>query len=280
MKLDKSLLGMGDSWHEVIENRCYEAGINIPYDASDAAYNKYAKEAYCKIITTRCLLEDFLKNWFEYGAAEMFEEQLEYERATDSTKTSVYKKLFVIYNIAKQIVKVSAPVIKQFEDCLATIRSHEMKGMRMISEIAHNYFRHLDKNKFGVITNSVYTVGHILTNAEIKENPRYANAAYVAHKNINLSNSGALDFEMLFSCVGKYINVTINAVHQRYLGPSCLGGLDFVCILSNLSLPLSNSVEENSITLANQLNSDVAKLQTLLTKHPEYMRPAPVKVTN
>lgn len=277
MDLDKSLLGMGDNWREVIENRCYGAGIKIPYDASDAKYNKYAADAYYKIITNQRLFNSFLAGWFEYGATEMFEEQLEYERVTDVTKTSVYKKLVIIYNIAKQVVKVSAPVIQQFEDCLAIIRSHDMKGMRMIVAIANNYFRYLDKDKFGVITNSGYTVGHILTNAEIKENPHYANAVYVAHKDINLSNSGALDFEMLFSCVGKHINVTINAVHQRYLGPNCLGGLDFVYTLDNISCPLSNSVEENSIILANQLNNNVAKLQELLAKRPEYMRPAPVK---
>ena len=277
MDLDKSLLGMGDSWQEVIESRCYMAGIKIPYDASDAKYDKCAAEAYYKIITNKHLLNSFLANWFEYGATEMFEDLLEYERVTDTTKTSIYKKLFVIYNIAKQVVKVSVPVIKQFEDCLEAIRSHKMKGMKMVYEIAHDYFRHLDKDKFGVTTNSVYTVGHILTNAEIKENPRYVNASYIAHKDINLIGSGALDFEIVFKCQGKYIYVTINAVHRRYLSKNCLGGLDFVCELSRLNFSLKDNVEESSARLANQLNNDVTKIQALLAKHPEYMRPAPVK---
>lgn len=122
-------------------------------------------------------------------------------------------------------------------------------------EVGHSYYRYLTKD-FGTITNDVFTVGHKLTRAEIKENAPFAGFSYVLHKDINAIGSPETPLCALFKTDEENVYIDILLGRQGYLSDTArvMGLVGYIYRFGTLTFKKTENIDVIAKALATRFN--------------------------
>lgn len=271
--LDKELICMDDSYSELVENRAYDAGDDLSLLDLDDYYekseykdciddneilDKILYKTYIKLLTNKPdKIENIISIWNEYDDYCTFEENIKYENVSNITQSKIYKSLYLVYKYATEH-KLNKVVVEPLKEFLSKIKINGVAAIRLGHNVGNCYYKYLDSNIFGTITNSVFTVGHVITQSDIKEHKEYKGYNYVLHKDINKCGAPQLALAALFRNTddGK-VQIVLKVARSGYLGPSksCVGLIGYIHTLGAHIVEPTISVDECAQKLAKSFNS-------------------------
>lgn len=276
--LDKELLCIGDSYWEVVENRAFDAGDNLQLwdldeyykkpeykdcKSNDAILDKILYKTYIKLLNNKPnIVDTIIEMWNAYDSYKTFENNIKYENVPKITQSKIYKALVIVYKHAKE-QKFTKDALKPLGDFLSRIKITGVASINMGYRVGHSYFEYLDSKLFGTITNSVFTVGHVITASDIKEHKEYNGYNYVLHKDINKCGSPNIALAALFkNTENGDVQIDIKLARQGYLSESqsCVGLVGYIKNLDSIVINPIISVEACAKKLATKFNTLAPKL--------------------
>ena len=291
--LDKELLDMGDSYSELVESRVLSAGERVHLYSLDEYYKKpeykdcksddeildrILYNAYVKLLTTKSFeVDTIIKLWDTEGLYETFEIGIQYERVSKITQSKIYQSLFTVYKHATEhgYTKVATRPLGSF---LSKIRETGIASINMGYQIGNSYFRYLDPNVFGTISNDVFTVGHKIVRSDLAEHKEYKGYDYILHKDINRCGSPAIALAAMFKLTNNGdVQIDIRLTRRGFVssGNSCSGIIGYMDKLGSFTISPDAPVDESAKKLASMFNSLGPKLyeiadnnQTLYSLRP------------
>ena len=271
--LDKELLDMGDSYSEVVEIRAFSAGDRLNLCDLDDYYekaeykdciddneilDKILYKTYIKLLNNKPNeIDTIISMWNEYDSYSIFEENIKYENVTKITQSKIYQALYLVYKYAND-KKLSRKSIKSLGNFITRVKRTGVAAIRLGYEVGNCYYQYLDNKIFGTITNSVFTVGHVITQSDIKEHKEYKGYNYVLHKDINKCGAPQLALAALFRNTddGK-VQIVLKVARRGYLSSSrsCVGLIGYIHTLGAHIVEPNISVDECAQKLAKSFNS-------------------------
>lgn len=259
--LDKELLDMGDSYFCIVQARGEDAGISLIDYAELGTY--YNKEEYKHCKNEEQLLDKILFNihiklltnypekiatiieiWNTADQYEIFEENLEYERASKLSQSKIYKSLCLVYKYAKE-KKFSSDIVTPLEKFLKKLKDADMIAVTLGYAIGHRYSRYLKDSVFGTISNDVFTVGHKITTSDIREHKEYKGYSYILHKDINRCGAPEIALAALFKSIDTdNIQVDIKIARHGYVSEHCVDIVGYIGDLASETISSENT-EDN-----------------------------------
>jgi hypothetical protein len=106
------------------------------------------------------------------------------ENVNSVNQSKTYKAVCLIYKYFCDVNKKIAKSIK--EKMIDDMKQNGVASTRVGYAVGHNYFKYLDKNIFGTITNDFGTVGHALTTSEKQEFKELKPFTYIFRKTFNI----------------------------------------------------------------------------------------------
>lgn len=296
--LDKELLDMGDSYEEVVENRAYSVGYqelklyNLEEYYNKPEYkdctndyeilDKILCKVYIKLLNNKPNeITEIIKLWNKCCYYDVFEENIKYENVNSINKSKIYKALYLVYKYAKE-KNLSKATIKPLGDFLTRVKRTGVAAIRLGYEVGHCYYQYLDNKIFGTITNSVFTVGHVITQSDIKEHKEYKGYNYVLHKDINKCGAPEISLAAFFrNTEDSKVQIVINVGRSGYLNAkqTCVGLIGYIHTLGAFIVENDISIDECAHRLANAFNKlapmlyDMADLYQSLYSNLAYNTP-------
>ena len=284
--LDKELLSMGDSYEEIVENRTYQACMNLSLYDLDKYYDdpeyadcngddgeildKILYKAYLKMLNKYTEeIESIIRSWYEHDYYDIFEGNIQYENVSSINKSNIYKSLYLVYKYAKE-VKLKKNIIEPLYNFLNRVKTTGVASINIGYNAGHNYYRYLDSSIFGTLSNDVYTVGHTITPSDIKEHKEYKGYSYVFHKDINRCGAPEISLAALFKNSDvDGVQVDIKIERHGYLTDTgrSVGITGYILDVESLIINSNSSVEEYSRIIANKFNELAPKLYDLADIH-------------
>lgn len=262
--LDKELLNMGDEYKELVENRMYNAGMGLKsLDTNDKNIDNLLYNAYMILLSKNPgKVDSIILLWDRHKSYDTFESNIQYERVSKITQSKIYKALFTVYKHAKE-QKYSKVAIRPLEEFLSKIKTTGVASINMGYGVGHSYYNYLDSRLFGTITNSVFTVGHVITASDMSEHKEYKGYSYVLHKDINRCGSPDVALAALFkNTENGDVQIDIKLARQGYLSEnqSCVGLVGYIKNLESTVVNPLISVEACAKKLATKFNMLAPKL--------------------
>lgn len=272
--LEWSYIDMGDDVEELVNCMCEAAGLkenawdiheengvlNLLNKAHQIIINKNFKLLIGRL---KNLLTEEGDYYSEHIKNYMFRECV--SKVNDS---KMYKAVNLIYKEVKEYDKTLAKIIKI--KLLDDMKNNGVASIKVGYEIGHSYFRYLDPGIFGVISNTVFTVGHAISASDIKEHKEYKGYTYVFHKDINRCGAPRISIAALFknSDTDK-VQVDIKIERHGYLNQSqtCVGTRGYILDVESFVIDKNTSVEEHSKLIADKFNEIAPKLYDLADIH-------------
>lgn len=279
--LDKELLTMGDSYAEIVENRAFDAGDNLTlWDLSDYYTNpeysdcengdeildKILCKSYIKLLNKKPKeVDTIIAMWDEYDSYDVFEANIQYERVPKITQSKIYQSLFIVYKHAKE-QKYTKDALIPLGDFLSKIKKTGVASINMGHGVGHCYYRYLNSDLFGTISNDVFTVGHTITASDVKEHKEYKGYDYILHKNINRCGAPDVAIAALFkNTTDGNIQIDVKLARQGYLSESqrCVGLVGYIKDFGSTVVKYDTPVEDCAKKLANLFNKLAPKLYSI-----------------
>ena len=287
--LTERLMDMGDSYTEILDNAIYASGLK--YDAweiesyigkpgfknctngnevqHEMLIKCYEKIASDKPKSMEAELKVFTDPEYEY--LETLERDIQYEKSKDISKSETYKAVSTIlhYSISKGF---SAKIIKNLKKLIATLDKKSFNAVKVGYETGYHYFRYLDSNLFGTISNDCFTVGHSITASDKKEFKEYKPYSYVLHKGFNKLNRPETPICALFKDgENGIIDVDIKLAREGYTSESerCIGVIGYFMNVCTIQLDINDSPDNWGKKLADAFNKIAVKVEELADRYPE-----------
>ena len=194
--VDTDLLDMGDFYSDTVSYLCEKAKIDFDFEAN---YNEQAKKAYGILIDDNpseiiSLLDILFNPNNEY--MDVLEGHLEYDKEIKPVKHPTIHAIriimeFVEYMVEKQFAKHE--LLQVIHQELKYFYAMDLEAIQTGYAIGQTYFRYLNPDYFGVVTNSYFRVGHTCTRNEkraIKYPGDYLYCAHAEFSQIGLSHNG------------------------------------------------------------------------------------------
>lgn len=281
VELDKSFLDMGDSYEEIVENTCFIAGYSKSDCEDEETYEELEKtheEAY-KILLDRKdgYIKEYVSWLLEHQAYEI-ERNLVYNYTNNIQSTSEYRCLKALHEhlISNDMDEVLADKLGVF---IRKLENKDMHGIYAGYKISHEYYRYLDRDIFGTISNDVFTVGHPVIRYHVEENPELEGYAYVCHKDFNkLDMPKSVGFGIAFrSADAEKIQVDIMMFRFGYLNEkqTVVGRVEYPKLIKSLTFKKGGDYDWYSQVLARTLNKLSEDLLAYVERHPEYKQCKP-----
>lgn len=276
--IDKELMDMGDNFSEIVENVSITAGINIDtFGMTENQLEKAFITAYIKIAREKPeTIASFIKYRFEYGDDETLEENMKYEHVSDSRQSKIYKSMAIILTYLKA-KKQSPDIISKIENFLNRIGGQNANTIEIAYKASHEYYKYLDNEQFGTVTNDFYTVGHKIKSSDIKEFKELKGYEYICHKDLNILNAPRFSIAMLFRSSGNEVKVDFKFARQGYIGEHSIGIVGYFMNITSVELLATESAEEMGKKIANVCNKIVPKMHKMVKEKPELGKYAPIK---
>lgn len=277
--LDKEQIGMGDDYEEAVENIVYSAYNNSSeIDKLKSKYasnereqelDKLAHKAYMHLLNNKPDQIEFILNSWTLYSYDTFERHIQYENVNSISKSNIYKALSLVYKYTKEN-KLSKKVVEPLYKFLNRVKTTGVASINMGYTVGNNYYRYLDGNKFGTISNDVFTVGHTITASDTKEHKEYKGYNYVFHKDINKCGSPAISIAALFkNARDGNVQVDIKIERHGYKTPtrSCVGIAGYILNVESFVLYNDADKEDCARVVANKFNELAPKLYDLADVH-------------
>lgn len=275
--LDKELLDMGVSYREVVACRVISAegatdsyGLDGYLDSPeyincglDEALDKILYMTYMKLLNNKPNeIVAIMELWDELDNYATFENNLQYERVSNISSSKIYKALYIVYKHATEH-KYSKTATEPLKKFLQRVRETGVASVNMGFQIGYCYFRYLDKNVFGTISNDAFTVGHKIVSSELKEHKEYRGYDYILHKDINRCGAPSITLAAMFkNDTDGNVQIDVRIARRGYInsGNSCSGIVGYLNKLGSFTISPDDPVEECGKRLANIFNTLGPKL--------------------
>lgn len=268
--LDKETLDMGDDYESCVCGRYYQAFGKEPNITSSTNLDSLMYKAFLKMTSDKpSEISDIIGHWEEYEHYDTFERNIQYENVDSINKSNIYKALTLVYKYAKE-KKFNKEVVKPLYDFLTRVKTTGIAAVNMGYNIGHSYYRYLDGDKFGTISNDVYTVGHTITASDIKEHKEYRGYNYVFHKDINKCGAPRISIAAFFKNADEgQVQIDIKIERHGYKTPtrSCVGIAGYILDVCTLTLSSKSMIENSAMIIADRFNEIAPKLYDLADVH-------------
>lgn len=163
-------------------------------------------------------------------------------------------------------VNISLPSIK---------RRIEENAVKVGTEIGDNYFRYLDKNIFGTITNCVFTVGHVITRIEKRKFKELNPYSYIHCKDYNgLEPIPKVFLAFLYRNEGSdYVVVDIKLGRKGFVANGVVDTVGFIKGISSIRLNVNDS--NNTKIIADYCNNIAVKVKEFAMRHEQLLHILP-----
>ncbi|MBO5387545.1 MAG: hypothetical protein J6A59_05320 [Lachnospiraceae bacterium] len=287
--IEKELLDMGDSYEEIVSCRTSDATgeyLDV-YDMKQYYTNpefsdcnedkskildKLLYKAYLYALKNNVsMISDTLEGFETFGCYDRIESVIQYENASSINESKIYKALCIIYKYAKEH-KLPKDVIEPLYRLLNKLKGTSIESINIGYNIGNIYYKYLNSELFGTISNDVFTVGNTITEYDIKEHKEYKGYNYVLHKDINKCGAPRISIAALFKNDDDNGRVRVDIKIGRYKCKTPDGGCVGIAghILNVESFTLANDeskMEDYAKAIASKFNRLAPKLYDLADVH-------------
>lgn len=276
--IDKSLMNMGDNLTDIVDNMASMAKLKVDvWKMTENQVEKTFLAAYSKISKHRPdIITDFIDYRFENGEDEDIEALTQYEKVSNSKQTKVYKALYTVLTYLKARQQPQETISK-LENLLKKIEGQSANTIDVAYRASHEYFKHLNKQLFGLITNDFFTVGHKITASETKQFKARKGYEYVCHKELNIIDAPRFVIAMLFKPNGNEVRVDFKFARQGYIGEHSIGIVGYFMDITSIDLLPIDSTEDLGKKVANVCNKIAPKMLEMVREKPELGKYEPLK---
>ncbi len=279
--LDKELIGMGDSYEEVVENRGCLVGQDLMLYSLDAYYDnpeyknckddgeildKILQGIYIKLVNDNSKeIANIIESWSEYDSYETFETNIKYENVSKITQSVIYKALYLVYKYAKE-KKFSRKTVEPLKNFLTEIKRTGIASINLGYNVSNLYYRYLDSKVFGTISNDVFTVGDVITASDIDIHKEYKGYSYVFHKDISRCGAPELALAAFFkNTASGDVQIDIKLGRRGYLSESgyCVSIVGYIKDIKSTIVKAdaqADSIARQIAKLFNELGPQLYKL--------------------
>lgn len=275
--IDICLLNMGDSLNDIVDALSIGADIDVDGEYNDVEsaapvmamlYSKIAAKNpnYIRIYWDDMLEEDYVAEQIKDAAC-----------AECANSLKECKTYIALKEICKYLNEVDKKLVKKIkENIIRDIEKDAIASMKIGYEVGHEYFNYLDRSIFGTITNSCFTVGHVITADEKKRFKELAPYSYMCSKDFNtLSPRPEVSINFLFKNKDKdNVEVDIKLSRIGYVSKGCVNRVAFIKDVGSITLNVEN--KNNAKIVAQMCNEVGAWTRRFANVNPSLLRILPL----
>ena len=268
--IEWSYIDMGDDIEEVVNDMCDAAGIKEnawDYHTEKDVLGLLSRAHQVILNKNPMLLYNRLKHLITEESEYYINQIKDYMTSENVSKVNdskMYKALSLIYKEVKDKDKQLAKIIKS--ELLDDMKVNGVASIRVGYGIGHEYFRYLNREVFGTISNDVFTVGHVITASDVKECKECKGYSYVFHKNINRCGAPNISIAAFFkNTASGDIQVDLKVERHGYLSESrsCVTTRGYILDIESFVINKNTPIEESAKTVAAKFNEIGPKLYDL-----------------
>lgn len=284
-------LDMDDSYEEIVEVTCHSADLSFSaWDADDmvgaegfedceAGYDvlekMHRKALGITLDKKPKAVEDLVRYWIEDGYLDVFRANLKYEEALNIEETDIFKNLTSVLNYVKES-DFDKEVADNFEGYVNSLKNIDFDAIRIGTEVANSYYAKLS-SEFGLTSNDVFTVGHVIQPREIDEFPCYEGHSYVFHKDVNRIGAPETSLATLVKTDDDNVYFDISLERTGDLSESgCVVGIvGYIFDFCTLTFSKDTPIEDITQGVVEKYNELFYKLYDIANNYPTLYRIKP-----
>ena len=280
--LDKELVDLGLGYDEIVENRGHLIGESLEVYNLYQYYNKpgyenckndeeildkILQDTYVEIIhQDNKAIENLIKSWKEYDSYDTFETNIKYENVNKITQSKIYNALNTVLKYAKE-QKFHKEAVQPLIDFLTKMKTHGVAAINLGYQVGNKYYEYLDRDKFGVISNDVFTVGDVISST----NTSYEGYNYVFHKDINKCGAPEIALAAFFKNADNGdVQIDIKLARNGYVTENehYVGIVGYIKDIKSIIAKADTPVETVAKQIAELFNESATNMYKLADNYP------------
>lgn len=249
-----SLADMGDSMDDECEY--LESIINKPFE------------------TQVLELEDTIVGLMTDENSERLESEIAYEKVDEIEDSTIYLSVKAILSFAEEN-QVGETTMQFLKNLMSRLENLPLLVVNTAYDAAHEYCKYLDEKCFGLMSNSYFTVGHMITKEDEEEFEEYKGYSYVCHKDFNTLKAPQVAIAALFKEDGiGNVQADIKLARRGYVNEkeNVCSIVGYIKNYHTVTLKASNTADEKGKILASAFNDIGLSIRLLAGERPELMR--------
>lgn len=257
-----------------------EALFNLYHSLADMGDSmddecEYIESIKNKPFETQVLeLKDMIVGLVTDENSERLESEIVYEKVDEIEDSTIYLSVKEILSFVEEN-KVGETTMQVLKMLTSRLEKLPLLVINTAYEAAHEYCEYLDEKCFGLVTNSYFTVGHMITKEDEEEFEEYKGYSYVCHKDFNTLKAPQVAIAALFKEDGTgNIQADIKLARRGYVNEkeNVCAIVGYIKNFHTVTLKASNTTEENGKILARAFNDIGLSIRLLAGERPELMR--------
>lgn len=280
--LDKELVDLGLGYDEIVESRghlideslevynLYQYYNKPGYENcknDDEILDKILQDTYVKIIhQDNKAIENLIKSWQEYDSYDTFETNIKYENVNNITQSKIYNALSTVLMYARK-QKFHKEAVQPLMDFLTKMKTHGIAAINLGYQVGNKYYEYLDRDKFGVISNDVFTVGDVISYTKTS----YEGYNYVFHKDINKCGAPEIALAAFFKNADNGdVQIDIKLARNGYVTENerYVGIVGYIKDIKSIIVKVDTPVETVAKQIAELFNDSAPKMYKLADNYP------------
>lgn len=283
--LDRERIDLGLGYDDIVNDRAAIAKQNFDiYNLGDYHSNPKFKDCkdfnevldkilygiYIKLLNTDSKeIAGIIDEWEENKSYDTFETNIKYENVSKITQSKIYNALRAVLKYAKE-QKFSKKTVYPLANFLTKMKMSGVASINLGYKVGNTYYSYLDSDKFGVISNDVFTVGNTITSSDVSLHKEYKGYSYVFHKDINKCGAPEVALTALFKNTDSNdVQIDIKLARRGYLSAagSCVGIAAYIKDIDSITVNPLISAEVIAKNIANLFNGLVPKIYELANNY-------------
>lgn len=280
--LDKELVDLGLGYDEIVESRGHLIGESLEVYNLYQYYNKpgyenckndeeildkILQDTYVKIIhQDNKAIENLIKSWKEYDSYDTFETNIKYENVNKITQSKIYNALNTVLKYARE-QKFHKEAVQPLMDFLTKMKTHGVAAINLGYQVGNKYYEYLDSDKFGIISNDVFTVGDVISST----NTSYEGYNYVFHKDIGKCGAPEIALAAFFKNADNGdVQIDIKLARNGYVTESdyYVGIVGYIKDIKSIMVKAETPVDTVAKQIAEIFNDSAPKMYKLADNYP------------
>lgn len=280
--LDKELVDLGLGYDEIVESRghlideslevynLYQYYNKPGYENcknDDEILDKILQDTYVKLIhQDNKAIENLIKSWQEYDSYDTFETNIKYENVNKITQSKIYNALNTVLKYAKE-QKFHKEAVQPLMDFLTKMKTHGVAAINLGYQVGNKYYEYLDRDKFGVISNDVFTVGDVISYTKTS----YEGYNYVFHKDINKCGAPEIALAAFFKNADNGdVQIDIKLARNGYVTENerYIGIVGYIKDIKSIIVKVDTPVETVAKQIAELFNESATNMYKLADNYP------------
>lgn len=280
--LDKELVDLGLGYDEIVESRGHLIDESLEVYNLYQYYNKpgyenckndeeildkILQDTYVKLIhQDNKAIENLIKSWQEYDSYDTFETNIKYENVNNITQSKIYNALSTVLMYARK-QKFHKEAVQPLMDFLTKMKTHGVAAINLGYQVGNKYYEYLDRDKFGVISNDVFTVGDVISVTNIS----YKGYNYVFHKDINKCGAPEIALAAFFKNADNGdVQIDIKLARNGYVTENerYVGIVGYIKDIKSIIVKADTPVETVAKQIAELFNESATNMYKLADNYP------------